>query len=89
MRHELKIWTGYISAIVEGWKRHEIRKADRDFKVGDELLLREWDPKTEKYTGKQVLVVITYISSGDWGIPLDTVVMSIRVEKWALVNHLI
>jgi len=90
MRHELKLWPGYFGAIAESRKRHEIRKNDRNFKIGDELLLREWDPATGEYTGRQVLVSVTYVSIGGlWGIPDDTCVMSIKVEKWALMNGLI
>jgi hypothetical protein len=44
MRHELKTWPGGFEAIIRGEKSHEIRPADRDFKVGDQLFLREWAP---------------------------------------------
>jgi hypothetical protein len=44
MRHELKTWPGGFDAISRQLKSHEIRPADRDFRVGDELLLREWVP---------------------------------------------
>ncbi|WP_444812245.1 DUF3850 domain-containing protein, partial [Streptococcus canis] len=35
----------YFEAIMDGTKTFECRYNDRDFKVGDELLLREYDPK--------------------------------------------
>ncbi len=50
-KHELKCWPEYFTAIQNGDKTFEIRKNDRDFKVGDVLHLREWDPKLEEYTG--------------------------------------
>ena len=44
MKHELKIKPEYFSAVVTGEKNFEIRNnADRNFQVGDTLLLKEWD----------------------------------------------
>jgi hypothetical protein len=42
MLHELKTWPEHFSEIVAGRKNFELRRNDRDFKVGDELLLREY-----------------------------------------------
>lgn len=39
MRHNLKIEKRWLDAVASGEKRAEIRKADRDFRSGDELLL--------------------------------------------------
>lgn len=40
--HELKILPEYFDAVISGRKRFEIRKNDRDYKVGDQLILKEW-----------------------------------------------
>ena len=45
-RHELKTWPKSFSAILNGFKKHEVRVNDRDFLEGDELYLREWNPVT-------------------------------------------
>jgi hypothetical protein len=45
--HALKCWPEFFAAILGGQKRHEVRHDDRGFKVGDRLLLREWDPAPE------------------------------------------
>jgi uncharacterized protein DUF3850 len=62
--HELKCWPQFFEAIAQGHKRHDLRRCDdRDFRVGDGLLLREFDPNANAYTGREQVVVITYITS--------------------------
>ena len=45
--HTLKIYSEYYDAVRNGIKTFEIRKNDRDYKVGDTLRLREYDPDLE------------------------------------------
>ena len=59
--HELKTWPEYFEEIKTGDKTFEIRKNDRNFKIGDEILLDEYEPKLDRYTGRQLLGKITYI----------------------------
>jgi hypothetical protein len=62
--HDLKCWPLFFDAIAKGHKRHDLRRAnDRDYRVGDELLLREYDPATESYTGRRQRVRVTFITS--------------------------
>lgn len=42
--HELKTWPSQFRALQSGAKLAEFRKNDRDFRVDDELVLREWIP---------------------------------------------
>jgi Domain of unknown function (DUF3850) len=62
--HELKCWPQFFEAIAKGHKRHDLRRADdRDFRVGDRLRLREFDPGFKRYTGREQIVEVTYITS--------------------------
>jgi len=45
--HELKVWSEFYDKIASKLKQFEIRKNDRDFKVGDTLILREFIPCCE------------------------------------------
>lgn len=75
--HHLKILPEYFEAVIEGKKKFEIRKNDRDYKVGDGIFLNEFDG--EKYTGESLLVFITYIlQGGQYGLEKDYVIMSIE-----------
>lgn len=60
--HELKVWPEFFLHIEEGDKNFEIRKNDRDFQVGDRVLLQEFDPHTQQYTGPERLAEITYMT---------------------------
>jgi hypothetical protein len=71
--HELKTWPTYYGDVKSGKKPFELRQDDRPFEVGDALYLREWDPETGAYTGRQTYRLITYILRPDdvWGIGIS------------------
>jgi hypothetical protein len=52
--------------MARGEKDFENRKDDRrpKFKVGDLLVLREWEPDVYEYTGRYLLRIVTYIIRG-------------------------
>jgi hypothetical protein len=64
MIHELKLWPEFFEPVKNESKKFELRKADRDYKVGDVLILREWSPETEEYTGRILKREVTYMISG-------------------------
>lgn len=73
MNHVLKTWPEFYEQL--GAKKIEIRKADRDFKVGDTVTLREFVPEGKvlkivsanktidgpNYTGRETMATITHI----------------------------
>lgn len=59
--HSLKIWPEFFQSLKTGKKTWEVRKNDRNFEVGDHLLLREWDTEIGTYTGPFAARVITYV----------------------------
>lgn len=56
MIHELKTLPEYFEAAMSGSKTFEIRRNDRDFRVGDYIALNEYLPDITdpyEYTGKE------------------------------------
>lgn len=67
--HELKTWPPYFGAVKRGEKTFEVRKNDRDYRVGDWLKLCEWLPALECYTGEEHEAQITYLlDGGEFGV---------------------
>lgn len=83
--HKLKTWPIPFDAVRTGVKTHEVRRTDRDFAVGDVLVLEEWDPSIKGYTGRQLTVAVAYITPpGYFGLLADVCVMStilLRVDR--------
>lgn len=73
--HEVKSWPWFFEAIVSGAKKHDIRGPDRDYKVGDELHLKEFDPRTGQYTGNSARAEITYITNNFTPCALSSAVL--------------
>jgi Domain of unknown function (DUF3850) len=61
--HRVKSWVHLFQAFVRGEKLHDLRVLDRDYQVGDILVLCEYDKQQEKYTGREAESQITYITS--------------------------
>jgi hypothetical protein len=57
-RHDLKVLPEYYVRLIHGLKSFEFRKNDRDFRSLDTLLLQEFDPKLQEYTGRTAVYLI-------------------------------
>lgn len=86
--HYLKTWPAPYSAVERGIKTFEYRKNDRNFCVGDVLVLEEWY-QDEGYTGRYLYVEVTYVLAAGFGVPDGYCVMSITnllsSNKWRAV----
>ena len=98
MIHELKILPKYFQDVIEGIKTFEIRKDDRDFKIGDILLLEEYDSNKEyvdindnltNYSGRKIVKEITYILKDVDGLDSNYAILGIKTPdkdvelKWS------
>jgi len=63
MKIEKKILPEYFEAIKSGKKKYELRLGDWKCKEGDVLVLREWNNKLQKYTGRKIQKKVTYVKN--------------------------
>lgn len=85
VQHELKIEPEPFRAVHALVKTYEVRRHDRDVRVGDTLLLREYDPDRAAYTGASVRADVVHVTRpGQWGLSEGVAVYGIRVFGRAL-----
>jgi hypothetical protein len=80
--HVLKTIPEYYNSIIDGTKTFEVRKNDRDFLVGDTLFLREYDPETNKYTGRLSLWTIRYILNLSTITDCNSNYVVMSIKRW-------
>ncbi|MEI7621814.1 MAG: DUF3850 domain-containing protein [Candidatus Moraniibacteriota bacterium] len=61
MRIEKKVWPQYFQKILDGDKKYELRLADWNCQEGDILILKEWNPEAEDYTGRILEKEVSYV----------------------------
>lgn len=68
--HDLKILPEYFELVKNGYKDFEIRKNDRNYKIGDAVRLCEYDADKGEYTGNEIFSPIKYIfyGTGEYGV---------------------
>lgn len=59
--HYIKCETKFFNDVVDGFKSFEIRKNDRDYQPGDDIVLKEYDKKLRELTGREERVNIIYM----------------------------
>lgn len=94
--HVLKTVPPYFDDIISGAKTFEVRRNDRDFKVGDTLRLREWNADSGLFMGRVLDVHVSYVLPlADLALADDFVVMGLappttyawRLDTDALVSE--
>lgn len=63
--HDVKCWPMYFEAICTGRKTYEVRLNDRNYREGDAILIREYDPAGDSFSGRVILAQVGYV------LPLD------------------
>jgi Domain of unknown function (DUF3850) len=63
--HHLKTVQPFFSEVKNGTKTFEFRRNDRDFQVGDEVYLQEYDLQKNTFSGEEIRGTITYVLN-DW-----------------------
>lgn len=76
--HALKTWPEAYDAIEAGLKGWELRKKDRDYRVGDFLLLRRWSLESGYDGSQRVERVVWILDGGQFGLPRDYCIMSLE-----------
>lgn len=80
MTHDLKTLPQYFRNIWFRYKLFECRIDDRNFAVGDTIILKEYDPNLKKkYTGRRIKATISYKLTGEeFGIKAGFCVLSLK-----------
>lgn len=81
MKHDLKIAPQYFDAVADGSKPFEVRFNDRNYKVGDTLLLREYVEEQGHYTGRTLDRLVTYVLDNKNFCKEDLVILGLGDER--------
>lgn len=79
--HKLKTHPKYFQAVKKGIKTFECRYNDRNFKDTDTLILQEFNPDTQEYTGDELIADVLYILSDFIGLKDGFVILAIQLRK--------
>jgi len=63
--HTIKCWKQYFEDVQDGIKTFDVRKKDRDYKLGDTLVLEEFRGHMGEYTGRRLTKRVVYYAEHD------------------------
>ncbi len=78
MLHELKLSTEFFDDVSNFKKSFEIRKNDRNYKIGDILGFNEYDLDNSVYTGRSCFCYVEYVFNHSDYVIDDYVILGIR-----------
>lgn len=84
--HKLKIKSEYFSAVINKTKTAEIRYNDRNYQVGDILILNEID-ENGNFTGKNCAVIVTHVLDDNQYLQNGYVMLSFRMPSSDYLNR--
>lgn len=84
--HYLKTVQPFFSEVKKGTKTFEHRRNDRDFQVGDEVYLQEYDMMHNSFSGQEVRGTITYVLTDRAGLDDDFCVFSFKATQHITKN---
>lgn len=94
--HELKTDPAIWKASADGLKTFEIRFNDRDYQVGDDLLMRAFDREKQEYTGEWSLSRVQYIlTDTKYGMQDGYVILATKLitngmrDGWRSFKHIV
>ena len=81
MTHCLKTLPEFYEAVISGDKTFEFRENDRNFQIGDKLILQEYNKSTRQYLGRESWFQVTYVLKGFTGIIDGYCVLGIKIVE--------
>lgn len=81
MLHAVKCHPENFKSIKDNSRPFTVRKLDRPYQVGDEILIQEWDPVKKEYTRDQWMGTITAIVSDAVGLRQGFGVLGLREKE--------
>jgi hypothetical protein len=81
-KHVIKAWPEYFERLWDRTKPFELRKNDRDYRVGDRLNIVEFDPETGTRSGRMVMADVTYlIDQSRFGLAEGHCILGLRFVR--------
>lgn len=61
MTFKKKTWPDLFAAVANGKKKFDVRLNDVEMHEGDTLVLEEWNPQAQAYTGRRLEKRVTFV----------------------------
>lgn len=86
-RHTLKSHRKPFQDLWDGLRTFDVRSNDRNYEVGDSIMLQEYDGDKHEYTDRIIGAKITYMLQGEWGLPSNVCVLGLTVWSRTTLNE--
>lgn len=79
--HIKKLTQPFFDDVWDGNKMFEIRKNDCNYTIGDLIVLKEYDPMNDTYSGREIEAFIIYVLQDYEGLEKDYCILGILIWK--------